>query len=174
MKYCPNCGSPVKADEKYCFRCGTKILQENEPAEIEPIPEEQHRESSRREYSDVGAQAEDVHPYEREEVIVPNERERISRDGRENDYKYSPEQRPITDNVQRNYVQQKVPVQQPQPIVPVPLKPRHHILSTLVKILEVFFYLGLLVAIGIGIIILYNFANGGAQIDLDTIQNIGL
>ncbi len=32
MPYCPNCGAPVKAGEKYCFGCGTKIVSDGEQA----------------------------------------------------------------------------------------------------------------------------------------------
>ncbi len=32
MPYCPNCGAPIKAGERYCFGCGTKIVPAGEPA----------------------------------------------------------------------------------------------------------------------------------------------
>ncbi len=31
MTYCPNCGALVKAGERYCFGCGTKIVPAGEP-----------------------------------------------------------------------------------------------------------------------------------------------
>ncbi len=35
MPYCPNCGSPFKPGERYCFKCGAKIAPITEPRDIE-------------------------------------------------------------------------------------------------------------------------------------------
>ena len=37
MPYCPNCGSPFKPGERYCFKCGAKIAPITDPQDIEDI-----------------------------------------------------------------------------------------------------------------------------------------
>jgi hypothetical protein len=40
MPYCPNCGSPVNDDDRFCSSCGAPRVSDSPPPQITPEPEE--------------------------------------------------------------------------------------------------------------------------------------
>ncbi|MFH1127342.1 MAG: zinc ribbon domain-containing protein [archaeon] len=164
MPYCPNCGALLKPGERYCFTCGTKVVPAvesqgaNQPF-IEPIDEQ------------TTPDREDIPPFKGEDY-GPEEYENDEAMGETTETEYPNTQRvPPRNNMNMNRQQfppqegmpprqphQQAPALQPQIQPQVPVKQKTGILSIIARILEIIFYLGLIVAVGVGIYLLYQFA----------------
>ncbi len=175
MPYCPNCGSPVKPEERYCFSCGTKIVPVTgpstgcpelaDPVSGEPAPDERGRqvESSDHEAGryekDRAAEREtaELQPYPPQDRGAPYDSQE----------KYSKAPEPIENQpplppssgapqIPQN---QQVPRKQHPPQPQVPPRPGHSILSGIGKILEIILYLGFILIALAGLYLLYKFSN---------------
>lgn len=175
MPYCPNCGSPVKPEERYCFSCGTKIVPATEPSSGGPgladtvsdehAPDERDRqiegsdnEAGRYEKDRIAErETAELRPYPPQDRDAPYDSQE----------KYSKAPEPIENQpplppssgapqIPQN---QQVPLQQPPPQPQVPARPSHSILSGIGKILEIILYLGFILIALAGLYLLYKFSN---------------
>ncbi len=175
MPYCPNCGSPVKPEERYCFSCGTKIVPVTEPlAEdtglADPVYDEHtsDRRDRQIEGSDYEAGRYDGDRTADRETAEPRP---YPPQGSDTPYdsqeKYSKAPEPIENQpplppisgAQQYPPNQQAPLQQPPPQPQVPARPSHSILSGIGKILEIILYLGFILIAVAGLYLLYKFAN---------------
>ncbi len=115
MPYCPNCGAPVKAGERYCFGCGTKIVPAGEsagqntglgsPEYCEGCPENNTmRDDERLRTPGFGSNEYEQDGYEREKMTNVDESE-IDEGSRR--VSYDSEERPKRDGMMRDYESQE-------------------------------------------------------------------
>lgn len=167
MPYCPNCGSPVKPEERYCFKCGTKIVPVTEPLGGDPGLTDSEFDRHSSDEIDRGIKSRDYEPgrYDRDRIAEKEtaQPQPYPPQGRGSPYDSQEGYRKADESVQD---QPPVPpqagvypgqVQQPQPQVPA--KPKHRILSGVGKILEIILYLGFILVALVAIYLLYQFAN---------------
>ncbi len=188
MPYCPNCGAPIKAGERYCFGCGTKIVPVAEygnknaglgsPEFDEQMVQEAGDGFGRKDEQDRykrESMAEERSGEIREEISagrgpsgVQDSRYRREDDAiqgydsqggyRKPDEKMQDQPLPPPTEAPQEHVYQQVPVQQPPAQVQVPVKPKRSVLSCIAKILEIIVYLGFIAAAGVAIYLLYEFS----------------
>lgn len=115
MPYCPNCGAPVKAGERYCFGCGTKIVPAGEsagqntglgsPEYCEGCPENNTtRDDERLRTPGFGSNEYEQDGYEREKMTNADESE-IDDGSRR--VSYDSEERSKRDGMMRDYESQE-------------------------------------------------------------------
>ncbi|RLG12922.1 MAG: hypothetical protein DRN71_05600 [Candidatus Nanohalarchaeota archaeon] len=115
MPYCPNCGAPVKAGERYCFSCGTKIVPVGEsagqntnfgnPEYCEGCPENNtNRDDERLKTPGFGSNEYDRDGYERERMANTDKSELDERNRR---VSYDSEEMSRREGMARDYESQE-------------------------------------------------------------------
>ena len=186
MPYCPNCGSPFKPGERYCFKCGAKIIPITEPQDIEdaraPEPVMQN-EADQQDIQDDNYGTEDDYLREKYGKILNAEKKEYNDEKERRLYPPRQQERGYPDNPPDRYRREnekfragqqyppppqgaypvqtetypQVPVQQPAAPPQVPERPKRNILSTFARLLEILVYLGFLAAAAVGIYLLWTF-----------------
>ena len=71
MKYCPKCKTPVKAEQKFCTKCGERIIIEKEQQRTSPSISTQIYEKEK--------QKEDLHPAERKKGVAADKKNKSNK-----------------------------------------------------------------------------------------------
>ena len=157
MTYCPNCGAVVKAGERYCFGCGTKIVPAGEPAGqntgagspeyCEGCPENNtNRDYERSRTQESGSNEPEQKEYERESMTGTGEsevddgsrrasydsEERVRRDGMIRDYDSQERYRRPDERVQEQPL--PPPVGAPQEQIPGQVPPQPQQVPVMVQV----------------------------------------
>lgn len=186
MPYCPNCGSPFKSGERYCFKCGAKIAPVTEHSDIKDTiaPELSARNGAdlqdfknddyrteddylREKYSKrLNAEKKEYNDEIERRAYPQNQQDRDNPDDfpdrytRENERSRGGQQYPHPQSAYPTYTgasYQQVPIQPPTANPQVHEKPKRSFLSTFAKVLEILVYIGFIAAAAVGIYLLWTF-----------------
>lgn len=184
MPYCPNCGSPFKPGERYCFKCGAKFAPITESISIEDVraPEisaqsgtdqldfqnDDYRTEDdylREKYSKrLNAENKEYNDGMDRRTYPQNQQDRDYPDDSPNRYRRENEQfrggqqyPPPQGAYTTGASHQQMANQQPTTNPQIPEKPKRSVLSTFARVLEILVYIGFIAAAAVGIYLLWTF-----------------